>query len=742
MLEYLRLKNAPAFDDEVGADVGPFAPVTFLFGANGSGKTTLSRALAQPDLYPGTTLSWDTRSEALGVRVYNRDFVNKTLTEAENLPGVFLLGTASVDIQAELDVLAGPEGEVSLGEQRLLALKDTLRSKLEEISVARNQLKDAAWAKRAEVPTELSAMFSGYNNNKDRFLERLLDVATVNPATKDTFGELAMEAAAVLDTDASPISELPLGPSLNFAEIPGVELLGTPVVGSAEVHLAPLIQKLENADWVRHGQHYLGQSQGTCPFCQQEIVGDLSAQLELYFDDRYNQQVSKLKALEALVSTWSDQWDSHHDQLMESRGKEHLDTERFQIAWLKLKHDIDEFVGTVRQKINNPSGSVDIVDPSPQIKALRELIENANAGIRAHNSRVANRATVRTTLLERCWVVFCRVTLAAEVARYEGLMPGLRKAEVALAKKIADQAEEVGSKKIRLRELQSQVTSSKPVIERINSLLDSVGFHSFRLSEASGDTDGYSLLRPDGAVVGDTLSEGERTFITFLYFAQSLEGAPQDPSEPSGLIAVIDDPISSLDSDVLYAVSTLVRKIVAMIEAGKGRVRQIVVMTHNAHFHKEVTYLRQGQKSGAWRYGVVRKRLGSPSEVVFSSDNPVQTAYNSLWDEVNNALKDPHASAIGLQNTLRRILETYFRVLGGVNDFGIVAEFKGEDRAICRSLFSWVNSGSHAIFDELDYAPGPATTEAYLRVFREIFVNSHQLGHYRMMTKETEVEVE
>jgi hypothetical protein len=38
MIEYLRLRNAPAFDAAMGADIGPLKPVTFLFGPNGSGK--------------------------------------------------------------------------------------------------------------------------------------------------------------------------------------------------------------------------------------------------------------------------------------------------------------------------------------------------------------------------------------------------------------------------------------------------------------------------------------------------------------------------------------------------------------------------------------------------------------------------------------------------------------------------------------------------------------------------------
>lgn len=58
MLQYLRLRGAPAFDPASGADIGPLKPVNFFFGPNGSGKTTISRALADSKRFAGTSLEW------------------------------------------------------------------------------------------------------------------------------------------------------------------------------------------------------------------------------------------------------------------------------------------------------------------------------------------------------------------------------------------------------------------------------------------------------------------------------------------------------------------------------------------------------------------------------------------------------------------------------------------------------------------------------------------------------------
>lgn len=737
MLQYLRLRGAPTFDPATGADIDPLKLVNFLFGPNGSGKTTISRAFADLTRFTGTTLDWDAPTGELGIRVYNRDYVNATLTPAGHLPGVFLLGETNADIQAEIDGLTGRSGAIAASKDTLDRHESSLLRKNQEIAAVRNELKEAAWSRRDAVPTELREMFTGYNHSKDRLLEHFLEVASAKPTAPEDFDALKAEAAAVLAEGAEPIAELPSGRTIRLEDAPGFDLLGMPVVGSADVRLAPLIQQLQNADWVQHGRHYLEQVDGVCPFCQQGLPPDLAGQLDAYFDTRYTQQLNQLKDFQQYVQSWAEEWRTYLDELPAKPGAaEHLNAERLQAARLQFEHSVTQLTDTIRTKINGPSAVVAVTSPAPQVDNVLAVIADANTAIHTFNLRLRNRTAARSALLDRCWMVFARTTLAAEVGRYEGAIPGHVTGKSVIEGLISAATTDLRAQESRLRELQAKVTSSKPIIDRINRLLDLVGFHSFRLQESATILDGYSLVRSNGDIATDTLSEGERTFITFLYFAQSLQGVPQETTEPSDLIAVIDDPISSLDSDVLYAVSTLVRRIVADIAAGTGRVRQLVLMTHNAHFHKDVTYRRRGDKLGDWQYGIVRKRSGQASEVAFTNDNPIQTAYGALWAEVKRASEQPSARAIGLQNILRRILETYFRVLGSVDDPAIVAKFDGDDQAICRALFAWVNAGSHSIFDDLDYSSTPSTVEANLQVFRRIFEEQGQIGHYQMMMGE------
>ncbi|WP_370688396.1 hypothetical protein [Cryobacterium sp. SO1] len=81
---------------------------------------------------------------------------------------------------------------------------------------------------------------------------------------------------------------------------------------------------------------------------------------------------------------------------------------------------------------------------------------------------------------------------------------------------------------------------------------------------------------------------------------------------------------------MLFAVSTLVRRIIADIGADTGRVRQLILMTHNAHFHKEVAYRTRKQPRVPRTFGPVRKRGRHPSVIEFSADNPIETASAAL----------------------------------------------------------------------------------------------------------------
>src|SRR5699024_4508305 len=125
-------------------------------------------------------------------------------------------------------------------------------------------------------------------------------------------------------------------------------------------------------------------------------------------------------------------------------------------------------------------------------------------------------------------------------------------------------------------ELQNQLTSVLPSINEINMLLKSFGFTNFLLAES--DVKGnYKIIRDNVEDANETLSEGEKTFITILYFYQLINGSNDQDKVNTSRIVVIDDPISSLDSNILFIVSNLINNLKQKIRDNDSKDRKSVV---------------------------------------------------------------------------------------------------------------------------------------------------------------------
>lgn len=195
---------------------------------------------------------------------------------------------------------------------------------------------------------------------------------------------------------------------------------------------------------------------------------------------------------------------------------------------------------------------------------------------------------------------------------------------------------------------------------------------------------------------------------------------------------VLDDPICSLDSTVLYIVSSMVKSLIKDIRDGKSDVEQIFILTHNVFFHKEASFADGRTKIlNDVNYWIISKDDNITSIRSFEENNPIKTSYELLWQELKT---NSSASSITIQNIMRRIIENYFSILGKDVDEKIVNSFDTtEDKMICRSLISWINDGSHSVPDDFYINSYTDSVERYKRVFRGIFIKMDHKAHYDMM---------
>lgn len=83
---------------------------------------------------------------------------------------------------------------------------------------------------------------------------------------------------------------------------------------------------------------------------------------------------------------------------------------------------------------------------------------------------------------------------------------------------------------------------------------------------------------------------------------------------------------------------------------------------------------------------------------------------------------------------MRRIIEYYFRILGGIKYNDLSECFENiEEKRVCNSFISWFNDGSHGISDDLFVQSQDTSIETYLKVFENIFKITGHEAHYKMM---------
>ncbi|MDD4425672.1 MAG: AAA family ATPase, partial [Mariniphaga sp.] len=360
---------------------------------------------------------------------------------------------------------------------------------------------------------------------------------------------------------------------------------------------------------------------------------------------------------------------------------------------------------------------------------ISDLIKNANAEIKKHNDIVTDFTNQRNKLVNTIWK-FLVEEFRTEIEKFNSTKSGIGKGISAIDLQLKNKLKEHKELNLEIKELSKNVTGIKPTIDEINNLLRYYGFTNFEIVRAS-EEGYYKIQREDGTIAEPTLSEGEITFITFLYYLQLSKGGTSEDNVNEERILVIDDPISSLDSNVLFVVSTLIKEILKEVKLDKGNIKQVLLFTHNIYFHKEVSYEglhRKGEKPLFW---ILRRNNKTSQLQPYFEQNPIQSSYDLLWRDIKEWEKN---SGTTVQNTMRRILENFFSILGNKRDDFLIGKFEiQEEREICRSLLSWINEGSHTLPDDLYIEAPEGTIVKYLKVFQDIFKHTENIGHYNMM---------
>ena len=735
MIEKLQISNVATYGS-TPEEFTELKEVNFVYGSNGTGKTTISRVIADCDSHASCTLTWKGGSP-LELLVYNRDFVEKNFNQPDELKGIFTLGEKNKETLGKIETAKAELDEIK---DKITKLKATLQGdegdggKRAELAILETDFEGKCWNLKRNHDEKLKGAFAGVRDKKSAFKAKLLAESTTNTSTAVPLAYLEKKASTVFgETPQAAISlSIPNGADILAHESNAI--LQKKVIGKTDVDIAALIKKLGNSDWVKQGREFYDLEERICPFCQQDTLITLEESLNEYFDETFVAETAAIEKLYNDYKTDSECLTQRVQTLLDDPSK-FLDVEKLQAESDLLKSKIRINVQSLEDKRRESSKPVELESLANVVDEISKLVSAANAAINKHNTVVSNIESERTELTGQVWRYLLDYKINFDLATFESNKSGLQEAIKSLEEQIRDRTEERREKEKEIRTLEKDTTSIQPTIEGINALLYSFGFTGFTLVKSDRERF-YKIQRSDGSDAKETLSEGEKSFITFLYFYHLLKGSESESGMTSDRVVVFDDPVSSLDSDILFIVSNLIKGVFDEVRSKTGTIKQVFVLTHNVYFHKEVSFHKNRCADGRLNdetFWTVRKSK-QQSRLKVHETNPIKTSYELLWIEVRN----PDRDNLAIQNTMRRILENYFKILGNVDPDDICKHFEGKEKLICRSLFSWVNDGSHFAHDSLYVSIDDSMVESYLSVFKRIFEETGHIAHYKMMMVESE----
>ncbi len=726
MIESIYIESVPYFSENP-EELGGLSKINFFYGPNGSGKTTISRLIAAADRFPSCNVKWKSGSP-LRTFVYNSDFVKENFSRKE-IKGIFTLGKDDIGIRERI---GSARAEVETLKEELAGLEYELEGedgdggKKGERRSLEDEFKEKCWEKKTKHDEYFKRAFTGYRADRSRFKEKVLEESASSVAELKPLDYLKRKAETIFKDDLSELEEIPAIRKDDILSHETNPILCKKIVGRGDIDIADMIRRLGNSDWVKSGRIYFEKNdEEVCPFCQQETPEEFAKSLNEYFDETFKEDMAEVGGLADSYGTDSGKLQEQVRSIMESASE-------FPEVKQKIgdkKRVLGQIIATNAERIKTkqaePSRKIALETAADVIAEIESLVETANSSIRQRNDEVREIDRERKELREQVWKYIVEEELRDAIERYEKDKSELTQSIGKIENDIRSMSRNRDDKEREIKDLEKGRTGVQRTVEEINSILSSVGFTSFRLDKAEAG-DFYRVVRDGGENAKETLSEGEERFVTFLYFYHLLKGSQSGDGTASDCVAVFDDPVSSLDGEMLFVISNLIKDIFEKIGKGEGNIRQAFVLTHNVYFHKEITH---GYKKNESTFWIVRKSRPQGKKLKKSATNPIKTSYELLWVDVRN---DESSCTGTLQNTMRRILEYYFKILGGVNKDDICREFDGKRKTICNSLFSWAHAGSHHV-DEGLYVSMSHSDELYREVFREIFEKSGHEAHYDMM---------
>lgn len=744
MITEIKLKGITSYKNEV--IIPELKKLNFFFGSNGSGKSTIAKYLYNLSLNEDNRLLNISNCNQNGynpieneILVYDENFIKRNFIDKDSLNGIFSLNekNAIIDdiIEKEKDKIKNWKICIS----KLEIEENNNNEKSTELYEGKNGILQKCWNLRNNFNDNFKKMpVLEHSKSKENNFKKIISILKKNEEKEIDYEVLKNDYQKLFEKEISKIEKsfnIELYRKIRRLEVKINEKLRTPFTGNKDVDIANMIEFLGIQNWVEERWNNLDKSISIqkCPFCQVETINqDLIEQFEKYFDRTYQEKKDAIQLLKKQYNDFVNQFIDNLNSLKTNFPKK----SELNLLSNTLERFFEKQDKIIQNKLDNTNEILMISNINIYIEDFKKVINL----IFDNNEDFEKLDEKRQELITKIWNYLAyhskefvddynveKIKIVKRLRQIKEIIFYIKNEKILKSQSLIDKK-------------RKETANTDTALKEINEILKNIGFVGFTIEkedETENNISRYYLKRPNENVnnVFNTLSEGEKNLIAFLYFYWLCKGT--DDQEKKGdkkKIIIIDDPVSSLDSQVLFLVTTLIRELAKKkgkspnhLEFALPNIEQIYILSHNIYFFKEASLEFGSKLCQNVNYFQINK-INEVSTISKLKENNINSDYNLLWRGLYNLKNSNDASMnIVISNLMRRILQSYIHFTKvEKSEWTVLNNLPPEEpkRIIFSALISQINDDSHhsSPFEEMHYQKISNTTpELLFEVFEMIF---------------------
>ncbi len=721
-----KIKNLGLFSDYTwDNNLDDFDKYNLFYGWNGSGKTTLSKLFACLEV--GNTsefsdLEYDIEHENGNckentqlnkkVRVFNQDYIQKNvqLVSGKANP-IFILGEENKEIADQIKV-----------DENTLSNLETQKSSKEAEKIKKDNDKGNKFTEVAKI---IGANLVGSSTRNYRKPDAEKDFATLTEKKILSADEVTKQQAVIKQEQKDKIPEIEFEGDLGLTAL--YEEVSNICKETVEINVISHLTENQNiSEWVEKGLTLHTTESKQCEFCGSSLP---SGRIEALLG-HFNEADKKLKEkIEIKVTNLQQSIQKVRNAQLPNKAQFYTDLQtQFTSRAITYNQEKENYCAEL-------SSMVDILNTKKQktteiVSFSRSLSNNfqtslnsVNETIEQHNQKSDNFQTEKDKAVE--------------------LLKNHHLSEIFdEVKNLDKEIEECGKEILKLEngdgtdallgitKLKKQITENKG---KISSEHKACGTLNEQLQTFLGRAEIMFEVSPEGGyvvkrnkVIAKNLSEGEKTAIAFVYFVVHLKDQNFDIA--NGII-VVDDPISSLDSNSLF-------QAFAFLKNAVKDAKQVFILTHNFSFLKLI--LNWLNRTSGHKYYMIKNQYSATNgRTAFISEldkelKDHESEYHYLFKVLYTFETDGSiASVYHIPNVARKVLDTFlmFRVPNGENSYKKMEKLVFDENKKT-AIYKFTNDQSHITGDGFDPSLVPEAQkniQYLLEMMKTVFPEHYQI---------------